>query len=239
MTLRTSRPLGAFSLLLGLCLFAAVQADAAGTIVGSRHDLRATGGGTPTGNGLTEVCVTCHTPHMLEANPPNGQYPLWNHTGTATAVFGVYTSPTLNATLTEIGGAAMAPYPAGQSSSLLCMSCHDGTVSVLSMYNPPNAGAPTVTAVATRIDGTGRIISPSNMGTSLRNDHPVNFTYNTALATADGGLKDPAVTPTVSRLLVGGTVQCSSCHDVHDPTNTPFLTVSNAASALCLTCHNK
>jgi predicted CXXCH cytochrome family protein len=126
-----------------------------------------------------------------------------------------------------------------QSVSMLCMSCHDGTVSVLSMYNPPNSGTPTVTAIALRINAAGQIISNANMGTSMTDDHPVNFTYNTGLATTDGGLRDPASTPAVNALLIGGTVQCSSCHSTHDPTNTPFLRVTNAASALCLTCHIK
>jgi len=221
------------TLAFGVFILGSQPAEAAGTVVGSRHDLRATGGGTPTGNGLTEVCVVCHTPHQAIA--ANAQDPLWNHTGTATAAFGVYASATLNATPAEIGGAAMG----AQSVSMLCMSCHDGTVSVLSMYNPPNSGTPTVTAIATRINAAGQIISNANMGTSMRDDHPVNFTYNTALATTDGGLRDPASTPAVNALLIGGTVQCSSCHSTHDPTNTPFLRVTNAASALCLTCHIK
>jgi predicted CXXCH cytochrome family protein len=122
---------------------------------------------------------------------------------------------------------------------MLCMSCHDGTVSVLSMYNPPNAGTPTVTALAGRISATGQVVSNANMGTSLTNDHPVNFTYNSALAVSDGGLRDPATTPAVAALIPGGTVQCSSCHTTHDPTNTPFLRTSNVGSALCLTCHIK
>lgn len=217
-----------------LSVFAlAVGLATAGTIVGSKHDLRASGGGTPTGQGLTEVCVVCHTPHQAPA--ANGQYPLWNHTGTSTASFGVYGSPTMNATPTEIGGAPMG----SQSVSLLCMSCHDGTVSVLSMYNPPNAGTPTVIPLAGRIDASGRIISTANIGTNLTDDHPVNFTYNSALAAADGGLVDPASNPTVQSWLVGGTVQCSSCHDVHDPQYTPFLRADNTGSALCLTCHVK
>lgn len=203
------------------------------SVVGSRHDLRATGGGTPTGNGLNEVCVSCHTPH--QASAANQQDPLWNHTGTATTAFGIYASATLNATPAEIGGAAMG----SQSVSMLCMSCHDGTVSVLSMYNPPNSGTPTVTGVPGRIDAAGLIISNANMGTSLVDDHPVNFTYDTALASADGGLVDPAGSPTVTGLLIAGRVQCSSCHDVHDPANVPFLRMNNTGSALCLTCHVK
>ena len=77
------------------------------------------------------------------------------------------------------------------------MSCHDGTVSVLSMYNPPNTGF-SIAAVPGRIYATGSIISNAHMGTCLTDDHPVNFTYDTALATADGGLVDPATTPAVA-----------------------------------------
>lgn len=223
----------AAALAVGAFVLGTQPAEAAGTVVGSKHDLRAVGGGTPTGTGLTEVCVVCHTPHQAVA--ANRQYPLWNHTGTATTNFGVYTSPTMNATPTNIGGAAMG----AQSASMLCMSCHDGTVSVLSMYNPPNSGTPTVTAIGGRISATGQIISNANVGTNMSDDHPVNFTYNTALATADGGLRDPATTPAVATLLIGGMMQCSSCHSNHDPTNTPFLRTSNVGSALCLTCHIK
>jgi predicted CXXCH cytochrome family protein len=86
------------------------------------------------------------------------------------------------------------------------------------------------------------------MGTNLTNDHPVSFTYNTSLATTDGGLHDP------STKLVGGVgsgtiqqkwlfndkMQCASCHDVHNGLGVNNLLVkSNTSSGLCLTCHNK
>ena len=45
--------------------------------------------------------------------------------------------------------------------------------------------------------------------------------------------------PAVASILIGGMMQCSSCHSTHDPTNTPFLRTSNVGSALCLTCHIK
>lgn len=228
------------TLLMTAVAFAAAALTAssafAGTsVVTSKHDLRASGGGTPTGNGLVEVCATCHAPHQAVAAA--AQDPLWNHTGTATAAFGVYASPTMNGVPAEIGGAAMG----SQSVSMLCMSCHDGTVSVLSMYNPPNSGTPTVTALAGRILSNGRIdpTSGAYVGISLVDDHPVNFLYDAALVTADGGgLADPASGP-VASLLIGGYVQCSSCHDVHNPNFVPFLRTTNVASALCLTCHIK
>ena len=34
-------------------------------------------------------------------------------------------------------------------------------------------------------------------------------------------------------------VECASCHDPHSSTNATFLRISNAQSAVCLTCHNK
>lgn len=42
--------------------------------------------------------------------------------------------------------------------------------------------------------------------------------------------------------LAAGTypsVECGSCHDPHSSANPTFLRVSNAGSAVCLTCHNK
>ncbi|KAB2962495.1 MAG: cytochrome C [Thermoanaerobaculia bacterium] len=219
-------------ILAAMVLLVASAGYAANSVVGSRHDLRAAGGGTPTGSGLLEVCAVCHTPHQAAA--ANAQDPLWNHSGTLTTAFGVYASSTLNATPTNIGGAPMG----SQSVSMLCMSCHDGTISVLAMYNPPNSGAGTVTAVAGRIDAAGLIISNANMGTSLVDDHPINFTYDGALVTADGGLRDPSVPP-IAGWLVGGTVQCSSCHNVHDNFYIPFLNTTNTASALCVACHIK
>ena len=81
------------------------------------------------------------------------------------------------------------------------------------------------------------------MGTSLSDDHPVNFTYVAALATADGELATPISAAYVDAAqtvpLFGGKVQCASCHDPHDNTYEPFLTTTNAASQLCSTCHLK
>jgi len=207
-------------LIATVALFGGSAAFAA-SIVGSRHDLKVA---LPTSQ---QVCVFCHTPHQ-----PTGQTtdPLWNHTLSTTASYGVYASATLNAIPTDIGN--------GTAVSNLCMSCHDGTVGPGSLYNRPNIATGEETPVAPWAPGT-LITGNSNMGTDLSNDHPVNFTYNTALATADGGLVDPAGSPTVSGLLIAGSVQCSSCHDAHDPQFLPFLRLTNVNSALCTTCHIK
>lgn len=225
------------ALLASLVLLAAAGAADAQTVVGSPHDMSGTGPGATTN--VNRVCVFCHTPH--QAATANGQKPLWNHGLSATASYGVYGSGTMNATPTGIGGAT-----AGSASvSNLCMSCHDGTVSVASLYNAPNEApiddnpANIILTAGGNVTASGLIAGNPNLGTDLTNDHPVNFTYDSALATTDGELHDPATTPAVAALLAGGTVQCSSCHDPHDNTHQPFLVMTNTGSTLCITCHVK
>lgn len=203
------------------------------SVVGTRHDLSTGGASGLTATNVDRVCVFCHTPHQAAA--ANGQDPLWNHTLSATASYGVYASDTLDATPTDIGGAA-----AGSATvSNLCMSCHDGTVGVGSLYNDPNGPAGEITPDNSASTITGNPL----LGTDLTDDHPVNFTFDAALATADGELVTPSSVDWVDAgntvPLFGGTVQCASCHDPHNSTNLPFLVVNNAGSNLCLTCHIK
>lgn len=164
------------------------------------------------GWGSTELCVFCHTPH--NANVTAGT--LWNHALTA-ATYTLYSSPTLNAVVGQ---------PAAGGVSKLCLSCHDGTVAIDSF--------------GTRT-GTTFISGSAALGTDLGNDHPIGFTYDTALATADGGLTTPASASLVSTgvPLFSAKVECASCHNVHDNANGNFLRLSNAGSALCLKCHTK
>ena len=193
------------------------QLASAGTIVGSAHDFSTNGwsGG--------EVCKTCHAPH----NNLNTTGLLWNHAQTV-ATFTLYSSPTMNATTGQ---------PAGTSK--LCLSCHDGPVALDSFGG----------ATGTSFIGTG-----DRIGTALGNDHPISITYDAALVTADGSLAlvtkpvtigsgGQSKTGTVqSMLLTADKVECASCHDVHNTYTTGgdnLLKVSNANSALCLTCHTK
>ena len=146
--------------------------------------------------------------------------PLWNHQTTA-ATFTLYASSTTNAVIGQ-----------PDASSKLCLSCHDGTIAL------ENFGATTT--------GTHFITGVYNIGTGLNNDHPVSFTYDAALATADGGLRNPATYASglggtiATDMLIGGKLQCASCHDVHNKTGLPKLLIkTNGISALCLTCHIK
>ena len=190
----------------------------AGTITGTAHDFSGSGwsGG--------EICIACHTPHNADATVTDA--PLWNH-NLSTQTYALYDSPTLDATTSQ---------PTG--TSLLCLSCHDGTVA----YDNSAGG--------TTMSGNSAV----GRGTlGLSDDHPISFDYNAALVSADGALHPVTRTVTTGAgadtrtgtindvMLIAGQVQCATCHDVHNKfTDGPnLLRISNAGSGLCLTCHNK
>ena len=174
------------------------------------------------------VCVTCHTPHF--SNTTVSDAPLWNHRLTA-ATYTLYSSPTLKAVLGQPGG-----------NSKLCLSCHDGTVAVDSFGT---------------VTGTTNITAANNLGTSLNDDHPIGFVYDTALSTTKGSMFDPAtkivtigagaqsLTGTIaSVMLYKGKMECSSCHDVHNTftvgaNGTGMVKMDTAGSKICIACHNK
>lgn len=163
------------------------------------------------GYGSTQLCIFCHAPHNAQTIP---EAPLWNHQST-TATYTLYSGPgTMNAIVGQPGPV-----------SKLCMSCHDGTVAI------GNFG--TITT------DTHYVTGKSLMGTNLSNDHPIGFIYDAALVTADKGLVAPTTVVAAGLPLFSSKMECSTCHGVHDNVNSPFLRKTNAASALCLTCHIK
>jgi predicted CXXCH cytochrome family protein len=207
------RLLGALALVL---LFAPISFGQ--SIKGSAHDFSG-----QTWNATGEICIVCHTPH--NANTTVANSPLWNHALTATSSFTLYSS----AVSSTFNGTTGQP----DASSKLCLSCHDGTVALENFSG--NTG------------GSHMISGANNLGINLSNDHPISFDYNAALVSTDGGLNDPATAPSglggtiEQKMLFGGKMQCASCHDVHNSATgtTHLLLTSNAASALCLTCHKK
>ncbi len=212
--------------LLLVALVALMATPAFAYISGSAHDFSGLGW---TANG--QICVACHTPHGGSTTISDA--PLWNHTETTTA----YSQYVGGGTLTALDVAAT---PTGISA--LCLSCHDGTVA------PDSFGGAT---------GTATISAYANLNSDgMVNDHPISFTYDGSLATADGGLFDPTTTASgivgstgnIDADMLFGTgnteLECASCHDVHNGGNgglgyPKLLVKSNANSALCLTCHNK
>jgi hypothetical protein len=199
-------------------LFWAGAASAAGPdkITGSAHDFQGQGwsGG--------QICVVCHTTH-------NGSIvqgaPLWNHElTTGTGGWTLYSGVAMAATPLDPGFGQ-----AGEGISTLCLSCHDGTVALDSFGG---------------VTGTTFISGTANVTTDLSDDHPIAIPYNIGL---QGDMEDPATATTDiggtidNDLLFGGRVECASCHDVHNDGlgATALLTLNNAASNLCQTCHLK
>ncbi len=197
-----------------LLALAGSPAIAGNTVLNSKHDLSVTGPGPIKASSETAVCVFCHTPHR-----GTGELPLWNH-AQSTATYTPYSSSTTRATIGQ---------PTG--SSKLCLSCHDGTVA-LGLVHSRSGAIAMQNSVTTMPQG------PSNLGIDLSDDHPVSFTYDSALAAADGQLKDPSTLRGKVRLDNHNQLQCTSCHDPHNDQYGKFLVQDNYASALCLQCHN-
>ncbi len=229
----------------------------------TRHNLSVTGPGTVKATSETQVCVFCHTPHGAEDIPAA---PLWNRKA-STATYTPYSSSSIEANIAE-----MAAAPGG--SSKLCLSCHDGTIAIGNVNVLNGSGPAVVNMTGT---GAGGVMAPGsgtatgftrNLGTNLSNDHPISFTYDAALATADGELRTPdgsnvgtrlaGVRPAPKMPLESGQMQCATCHDPHlhenDPAKQPgkFLRAnrlqevaptggafSEANDQICLGCHDK
>lgn len=188
---------------------------------GSRHDVG--------GNG----CFSCHAPHSgstatgladTPANQSTGKILLWDR-GVTSVTFGIYTSPTMGNPAAEVGTTTPAATEP-RLYSFLCLSCHDGVTTPL-VIGPISVSST-----------SGLPIAVGNLAQShgLQNDHPVNMSHDPAF---DAGLNTVANVTAANLVLYGATntVQCGSCHDVHNPTIVPFLRKSNVNSALCLTCH--
>ncbi|MCP4657916.1 MAG: cytochrome c3 family protein [bacterium] len=227
----------AVRVLIGLAfvfLFIVVAQVEAQTVVGSRHDLSTT---APS----DRVCAFCHTPHTGNTDVVA---PLWNRFVDLTTVFTTYTSPTMNT----------VPGQPTLTISGVCLGCHDGTVSTAvvngnlgntkhDLVNAPIPdGMPGTNFPANCRNCHGELYGdpPADwQGTDLSNDHPITMTYPTPAQDAAYRVPPDLTNGWSDVALFNGRVECPSCHDVHDPTIVPFLTRTNVASQLCLTCHIK
>jgi predicted CXXCH cytochrome family protein len=236
-------------------LIAASTAAFGATIVNSKHDLSAGSnvGGVAASYTLgssTQICIYCHAPHNA-----NLSLPLWNRTNPAGGGFTLYSGV----------GMANVSFKTGftsDSTSLFCMSCHDGVTAISAVYN---AGVIDGTGTApqhgftagtfTIGGGTGGAIAAGvsgNLTTDLSKTHPINFPV--AQADPQGDLHPGTIaskmgnadqfplfkaTGNVGRDTANRSLECGSCHAVHDSANKPFLRATMNKSALCLGCHNK
>ena len=220
--------------LLALIVCALVAPAAMAQIAGTAHDLS-------TFTDTTEVCVFCHTPHDAIVNAPRAtnQYPLWNHNQNGALSFTVYDSVTMDQ---HPGDPGYDDFAGGANfSTALCMSCHDGTIAVNDLVNGPGPGDGVVTLTGNSpgggVDvGDGLLdAGAAFIGNDLTNDHPVNLDYTVSQAATPLEL----VAGAGGLTLFANRIQCATCHDPHDDSNGMFLVATNAASALCTTCHVK
>lgn len=172
---------------------------AASGIGGSRHNMGGLGR-VIRATATTEICVFCHTPH--HSNTANNLKPLWNRGSQAPTAFTAYG--------TTLGGTTVANTDIG-STTLACLSCHDGVTTFDNLVNAPgksgvvaggsdrnwafampvaNEFIPPSTAYhkfntapfTCNLCHVNEQITRLTIGTSLSNDHPVSITYDAAKA---------------------------------------------------------
>lgn len=241
-------------------ILAAASFASAGSIVGSLHDLSTTGTASMKGTGTsTQICVYCHAPHNALLS-----LPLWNRSNPDPTAFRLYSGLGMQNVSFKTGFTS-------DSTSLFCMSCHDGITNIDAVHNAGTIdGTAKVGKVWTAPAGvfaTGTIVptGPLAFGTDLTKTHPINFpvgTVNTIqndLNVGTGASMGPGVAPGITwdattyplykatadagmsatRGTTNRSLECGSCHAVHDSKYSPFLRDTMGNSKLCLGCHNK
>jgi formate-dependent nitrite reductase cytochrome c552 subunit len=219
-------------ILLAVALVAGMAMRAGARVVNTPHDIAYPLAGR-------YVCENCHTAHQ-GASPPV-PYLLWNRNRNAN-ITDLYASATFD--MGPASNANIGPQ------TLLCMVCHDGQASTLQNYPGPGSPGPN-----TNYDlAIGEITGWANLGTSLAEEHPVGFIYNSALDVDGNGF--PPLSLVGAKYVINAaltdypvydnnTVQCATCHSVHDTasydgkgtTQVYFLRTSNDSSAMCTDCH--
>lgn len=236
------------------------------------------------------ICIYCHAPHnSIKLSVANGgnplggggaaapdQYdylPLWNHQLTLQTYDMYYNGPGEPAAgahrsqAIDLFSSLGSTGPGGIS--LLCLSCHDGTIAVNAYGMGYDGSAPTQpsgsypTGASSTIDLAYQIGGLGN----LQNHHPVGFSYTDArtggggLSAADSELRNETTTNmnilngtnvTIAEHLYTGSgaslsrctsncMECGTCHSVHNKGNSGerLLWRSDNNSRLCLTCHDK
>ncbi len=184
-------------------------------IADTKHNLSVSGSGNIRAETEQQICIFCHTPHS--ASPVA---PLWNRPSTGNTYI-PYSSSTALASPGQPTGA-----------SLLCLSCHDGTIALGNVLS-------SATDIALVNNVTTMPAGATRLSTDLSDDHPVSFDFTASLASQRGELVNPDTLLGPVKLDKNGQMQCTSCHDPHNNQNGKFLVKANTASALCRSCHIK
>jgi predicted CXXCH cytochrome family protein len=164
-----------------------------------------------------DACAYCHAPHS------GLNIGLWNQKLT-TQSYTVYESDTEK---------NRGRQPKLGDDSNHCLSCHDGTVAL---------GA---TVAYGQVTTRGSMNAPDVFGSNMQPSHPFSLALplkdNVDLAAslaANGRTADP----TGAVKLIGGNVECTSCHNPHvqakDLVSQNFLVKDSSKGQLCLACHD-
>jgi predicted CXXCH cytochrome family protein len=173
-------------------------------VVGSPHDF------TDPHAEVSNACTACHVPHLQSVRPAD------EAAVTGPALKMVQTPGQRRVYATD----RYAPGP----TSLICLSCHDGTV-----------GTSAIGSAHAVLAGVREGFSAPG-GDGLR-DHPIGIRY----PTDPRKFRPRGIVETEHSIrLPGGRIECISCHDPHNTSGVKkMLVVSNKRSRLCLSCHVK
>jgi predicted CXXCH cytochrome family protein len=181
----------------------------------SLHNLSVSGPGNIRAANNVQICDFCHISHSADSSAP-----LWNRKQ-SDSVYIPYSSST---------AVAQPGQPTGNS--LLCLSCHDGTIALGEVLNK---GQDISMAGGVSRMPPGRALQ----GVDLSDDHPISFQYSATLAAQNGELKAPGSISNLLPLDHNGELQCTTCHDAHDSEYPKLLRMSNIGSQLCVECHQE
>lgn len=179
----------------------------------------------------SEICVFCHTPHGANAS----EGPLWNREIPASASYTVYDSGSIDSNIQQPNGV-----------SKLCLSCHDGSIAIGSVRNRAGSGGFESTNISMTGTDNGAMAAGEgtgsgytrNLGQDLTNDHPISMTYNQALVTADGEMRDPTQNPNDNPIRVRGLNPRPNKDDIHlQPANRNNPT-ADTGQVQCVSCHD-
>lgn len=126
----------------------------------------------------TEICVFCHTPHGGDTSK---DAPLWNRGATATGTGFTLYDGSWGSRPSTFDGSGEALQPPG-SISALCLSCHDGATALDLLINKPGSGGFNSGGLSAgfTFNGTDNKMPSggiTNIGSDLRNDHPIGVPY--------------------------------------------------------------
>ena len=228
----------------------------------------------------TEICVFCHTPHGASSVATSLlRAPIWNR-NLSEANYQLYDQVWSR----SFEGKLHPGAPTGFSR--LCLSCHDGTIALGALRNAPGSGGfrqdltqnpPLQMEYAQGVsapfpfgsipEGSGTATGNTRrLGIDLKNDHPISFVYDNALAGVDKELTlpgNPPAKPAEERSYPAGigpmrrydgetlgrfdSIQCTSCHNPHQVNYPKFLRANWLQNAqehpgeqiICVFCHDK